>query len=154
MKILLRKNNKGEQEINWTCLREKCPENCCGYFRDRSPDYRSVKGIHHDEMLILSDEVGNFSDDVLSRQGKNYYLKLEKDRSCPLFNAGKCKQFEDRPSVCKAYPFYIDLFTGLNIDMSCPGAGVGVGWTQVGRTKAFATSFITVLQETFRGYRK
>ena len=145
MKILLRKNSNGEQEINWTCLKEKCPENCCGFFRDRLPDYRSVKGIHHDEIFILPDEIGNVPHGVLSRRKKDYYLKLKKDRSCPLFDAGKCKQFENRPSVCKAFPFYIDLFTGLNIDMTCPGAGGG--WTKVEKIKP-------LLRALLRCYKK
>lgn len=123
MKALLRKNKHGEQEINWICLKENCPENCCGYFRDRLPNYLSIKGIKHDEILILPKEISGILNKYIVKKKGNHYLKLKKNRFCPIFANGKCNQFDIRPSVCRAYPFYIDLFTGLNIDITCPSIG-------------------------------
>ena len=140
MKALLRKNKNGEQEINWICLKEKCPENCCGYFKDRLPNYRSIKGIKHDEILILPEEVINMTQNYINNKKNSHYLKLKKNRSCPFFANGKCNQFDIRPSVCRAYPFYIDLFTGLNIDITYPG--VGKGWTKIGAIKPALKSLI------------
>lgn len=58
------------------------------------------------------------------------YIKLNKDKSCPLLGKNKlCGHYKDRPSLCRAYPFYIDMHSGLNIDSSCPG--IGKGWTAI-----------------------
>jgi Fe-S-cluster containining protein len=140
MKPLLRKNKHGEQEINWICLKENCPENCCGYFRDRLPNYKSIKGIQHDEILILPKEISSLSNKHIIKKKGNHYLKLKKNRSCPFFANGKCNQFDIRPSVCRAYPFYIDLFTGLNIDITCPG--IRGGWTRIETIKPALMSLI------------
>jgi|SRR3989344_1624757 len=62
---------------------------------------------------------------------KNYiwFIKLNKDKSCPFHKDGICSIYSNRPPICAAYPFYIDPFAGVCIDKSCPG--VGAGWTNI-----------------------
>jgi Fe-S-cluster containining protein len=58
-----------------------------------------------------------------------WFVKLNKDKSCPFHIKGSCEIYKSQPPMCKAYPFYLDHFAGLCIDTSCPG--VGKCWTKI-----------------------
>lgn len=69
-------------------------------------------------------------DSVIVRRGDpdnpSYYLKLEEDGSCAMLNEDNtCSIYEYRPTVCRAFPFYYDLFAGLCIVKACPGIDQG-----------------------------
>jgi Fe-S-cluster containining protein len=132
-KVRFRKK-EGEVEINWRCLQEKCPQNCCGPFSDHLATYAPLKKIKRDDIIVLKEEFERFQKNNLQNNlvklNGDHYIKLnKKDRSCPFFKKGQCSCYNLRPALCKAYPFYLDLFTGINIDLSCPG--VGKGWTKI-----------------------
>lgn len=125
----LTKNN----EINWVCLKDKCPRPCCGSFKEVFKELHSVFGIMRDEIPLtpederkIIDKVG--SDALYTLEDGKSYLKLTEDRLCRYFQKGWCIIYEVRPSCCQAFPFYIDKFSGLNIMSSCPG--IGKGWTK------------------------
>jgi len=55
-------------------------------------------------------------------------MRLNEDGSCKAFINGQCFIHDFKPSICRAFPFYIDMFVGLCVvSGSCPG--VGAGWT-------------------------
>jgi len=55
-------------------------------------------------------------------------IKLEKDLKCKAFKGGSCSINDIKPTMCKAFPFYIDMFGGLAlVGDTCEG--VGYGWT-------------------------
>ena len=57
-------------------------------------------------------------------------MKLEEDGSCSAFLDGKCSIHSVKPSICRAFPFYIDMFVGLcAVSANCPG--VGSGWISI-----------------------
>ena len=56
----------------------------------------------------------------------SYYLRLNDDKSCSMLTEDKlCGIYESRPTICRAFPFYYDLFAGLCMVKSCPGIGKG-----------------------------
>jgi len=115
-----------KKSIHWICLKDKCPNNCCGYFK--SSNKSIIDGIQNNEIPLLKGEEKK----VLSKQkviGNKLYLKINKDSSCPFWDKGSCKIYANRPSYCKAYPFYIDPACGLCIDKRCPG--LNKGWTEL-----------------------
>jgi Fe-S-cluster containining protein len=116
-------------QIHWKCLKEKCPTNCCGSFENKLPFHTPINKIEHDDILLMFDEVKNFTDKDKFLKDGSYFLNLNKDRSCKFFKNNTCSCYDVRPAVCRAYPFYIDLFSGLNIDTSCPGCKKG--WTDI-----------------------
>jgi len=146
-KSLLRVGDKGDIEINWRCLREKCPQSCCGPFSDHLKVYAPLKKIKRDEIIVLKEEIERFKKNKMQaklvKKDSDFYIKLnKKDRSCPFFKKGICSCYQIRPALCKAYPFYIDLFTGINIDSTCPG--VGKGWTKLRDRHAFINALALV----------
>jgi len=153
---LTRTNSNGELEINWVCLKDKCPQNCCGYFEGNLTRHVSINNIEHHDIIILPKEAEKFKSaglgEYLEEKKENFYFKLGEDRSCPFFKNNKCSQYKNRPSLCRAYPFYIDLFSGLNIDTGCPG--VGKGWTNIKKIKPFLKALIKVYKKHINDIQK
>ncbi|RME93049.1 MAG: YkgJ family cysteine cluster protein [Candidatus Hydrogenedentota bacterium] len=128
-RFLLRENG-----IHWTCLKDKCEKNCCGAefeMRQTSNRLCSVFKLHHNQVPLLPNE----KELIAEKYGSHYirqdidggfYINLSEDGKCPfLTDKGLCKIQEIKPTLCRAYPFYIDIFSGLNVDADCPGFGKG-----------------------------
>ena len=69
-------------------------------------------------------------EDFIERRGApshpSYYLRLLQDGTCSALNSDNlCSIHPARPTLCRAFPFYIDLFAGLSIIGSCPGVNSG-----------------------------
>lgn len=140
--------------INFRCLAEECPNSCCGPFVGfqqltaamRKSDLGAARGENDDgfldneaqtifTLIRLSDAdvkrlLNNGLGDMIVRRGTRdeplYFLRLKKDGSCKAFGEnGRCTIYGARPTVCRAFPFYIDMFGGLATIASCPGVGAG-----------------------------
>ena len=46
-------------------------------------------------------------------QKKYYKMALEQDGTCKAFKDGRCTIHDFSPTLCKAFPFYFDMFSGL-----------------------------------------
>lgn len=134
------KKNKLEiknSQINWICLGSECKNNCCGensYVRGR---------IIQDNLKPLIDipkntiPVTDKNCEFLKKYNKNNFINLghggihikQTDKGGCIFLEpdGKCAIYNERSSSCRSYPFFFDKYTGLCIDISCPG--IGKGWT-------------------------
>jgi Fe-S-cluster containining protein len=138
--------------LPFTCLGSECPNTCCGPFHgtravdamvkqedlgkiigkdpDTDPDLVSIFAqIRLTETDI--ERLRNAGNDwLMIRRGDtstpHYYMRLQEDGSCAALGAdGMCSVHASRPTICRAFPFYIDLFAGLSMVNSCPGVGAG-----------------------------
>jgi len=132
----------------FTCLKENCPNSCCGPFKDRSPDHISVFSMDHDGIPLLHRE----AEAITKERGKRHivrlndggwHIRLRHDRSCPFWVKGLCSINNIKPALCIAYPFYLDAFSGLNVHRTCPG--LNQGHTDVETTK----SMLKALKELY-----
>jgi Fe-S-cluster containining protein len=56
--------------------------------------------------------------------GHRHYLRLNPDGSCAALSPEhRCTIHPSRPTICRAFPFYFDLFAGLCMVEACPGVG-------------------------------
>lgn len=138
--------------LPFTCLGSSCPNTCCGPFhgtRALEPvlshaDLGTVLGNDAD---VDAEQVSIFAqirltdtdmqrlqsaglDHFITRRGDvsapQYYMRLDTDGSCSaLAKDGLCGIHPQRPTICRAFPFYVDLFAGLSMVGSCPGVGAG-----------------------------
>lgn len=121
-------------EINFACLRENCPTSCCGPFGGVQRGIDSVEGREFSE-IVLTDEDSNRllasgCAHLIERTSEGYYrMRLHEDRSCVAFINGRCSIHAVKPTLCRAFPFYVDMFVGLCGVTDCPG--FGSGWTKV-----------------------
>ena len=65
---------------------------------------------------------------------KYYKMALEADGTCKAFVDGKCSIHEISPTLCKAFPFYFDMFSGL-CAISCEGFDDN-HWTEISSYKS------------------
>jgi len=123
-------------QINYSCLVGDCPSSCCGPFGGVKSGLDSLDGIDFSEIILTpndSDKIitsGNVHFVELTDKGY-YRMKLHSDGACTAFINGKCSIHTVKPSICRAFPFYIDMFVGLcTVSGSCPGCG-GEAWTNL-----------------------
>ena len=110
-------------KINFNCLMDRCEHCCCGPFSGITDNIASVDGRPFDEIILTNDdyakiyESGNselIDESVSPITGKTYYkMKLKPDGSCQALKNGRCSINHYKPTLCKAFPFYFDMFTGL-----------------------------------------
>lgn len=130
------KNNKvniKENKINYICLGSKCPKSCCGPFGGVQKGLDTLHDIEFCDITLTKEDrkkiitAGYFSFIEESSDG-TYRIRLNEDGSCKAFINGQCVIHDFKPSICRAFPFYIDMFVGLCVvSGSCPG--FGAGWT-------------------------
>jgi len=119
-------------EINFACLKEKCPKSCCGPFGGVATGIEPVEERAFCEIFLTSEDAeriisAGYSNYIeLSPEGR-YRMKLHEDGSCTAYVNGLCEVHKIKPQICRAYPFYVDMFVGLCGATDCPG--FGAGWT-------------------------
>ena len=70
-------------------------------------DAKRLKSIERDDLIFKGDN------GILR-------MKTEKAGTCCALRDGRCEIYEARPSICRAYPLYFDLFVGLCALKECP----------------------------------
>lgn len=109
--------------INFSCRRHLCQSSCCGPFSGITTGLSSVDDRPFEEIVLTPEDYEriyaagyvDLIEKAYSRQtGKSYYkMALEKDGTCRALERGLCSIQGVKPTLCRAFPFYIDLFAGL-----------------------------------------
>jgi Fe-S-cluster containining protein len=115
--------------MKFKCLGESCLKNCCGAFNGIVNSINPITGHHSSEIVLSADNVkfmkkNGYKDNIYKDKDNKWFMLLNKDKSCPMFYKGKCSIYYNRPPVCRAYPFYLDTFSGINIDTNCEGVTI------------------------------
>jgi len=143
---------KPERMLPFLCLGGDCPNTCCGPFHgtqavDAALTYEDLGPVTGTDQDIDAERVSIFSqirlteDDIerlrsagrdwlMIRRGEpdspDYYMRLRDDGTCAALGGdGLCSIHPHRPTICRAFPFYVDLFAGLSLVTACPGVGAG-----------------------------
>lgn len=141
-----------DRELPYVCLGSSCPNCCCGPFHgtgalvattrpqdlgrplepDEADEAASISIFAQIRLLPVDVQRLQFAglDDMIVRRGSieepRYHLRLKPDGTCAaLASGGLCSIHHARPTLCRAFPFYVDLFAGLSMVRSCPGVGAG-----------------------------
>lgn len=147
-----------DHKINWVCLKDKCLRNCCGKFPYKNDDHEaSIFGINKrlipltlkDYKVIKRKEKAG----LLVKENDGYwYIKTKRDGACPFLTKGLCSIYKERPLSCRAFPFFINKYCGLTVDINCPGWGRG--WTSIDKietmTKALKKVYLGQLNKKIR----
>ena len=110
-------------KINFACRRDLCAHTCCGPFSGITSNIESIDARPFEEIVLTEEDYRQFYDhgraDLVEtgyspEMGKHYYkIALEPDGTCKAFVNGRCSIHEFSPTLCKAFPFYFDMFSGL-----------------------------------------
>lgn len=116
--------------INFECRGDSCKNCCCGVFKGVNDRLSNIDSRPFDEIVLTEEDYENLykcgrsdliEEGYSNQMHKNYRrLVLNKDGSCPARIDGKCSIYAYRPTLCRAFPFYFDMFTGL-CAVSCEG---------------------------------
>ena len=110
-------------KINFCCKMHNCKHSCCGCFAGITDELNNIENRPFDE-IVLTDEdfqklyengYAHLIEEGYSEQmHKTYYkMALEPDGTCKAFVNGRCSIHDINPTLCKAFPFYFDMFSGL-----------------------------------------
>lgn len=140
-----------DRMVPFTCLGSDCPKTCCGPF-EGTRALQSVLSVEDlgrslDDEADPAQSISIFAqirltpedvdrlreaglDHLMVYRGDpadpHYYLRLQPDGSCAALSATHmCSIHPHRPTICRAFPFYLDLFAGLCMVEACPGVGAG-----------------------------
>ncbi len=95
---------------------ETCEARCCDgrkgsiYCQIILEDFESVYKIF--PILFTFGDLGFLKATILLSDGKSF---------CPYINNFKCTIYENRPTVCKAYPLSTNIDNVIYYDTNCPG---------------------------------
>lgn len=110
------------------CLGEDCPNSCCGSFCSVSNRLRPTGQISFQEIILLPRDrealvQAGREDLIVDKPNGISAIKTAKDGTCAVLKQGRCAVYQARPTICKCFPLYIDLYAGICIDESCPNSG-------------------------------
>jgi Fe-S-cluster containining protein len=142
-----------ERRIPFVCLGSSCPNTCCGPFHgtralesaltqadlgpvlgesSRNEIERSINIFA--EIRLTPEDIERLQDagldSLIVRRGSadqpTHYMRLQPDGTCAALSPDRlCGIHPHKPTICRAFPFYVDLFAGLTMVSSCPGVGAG-----------------------------
>lgn len=123
-------NNHGPGLSN--CLAGGCQSNCCAFYPKIKSTHLSVFGVPNGEIPVTSAEVNQLisegkSELAIQLQDGFWYLKVDSNGRCPfLAEGGSCTRHLNRFASCRSYPYFIEKYAGLVVDVSCPGVKDGI----------------------------
>lgn len=107
-----------------------CKHSCCGPFAGITKELSSIDNRPFDEIVLTPEDFNVLyangyaeliEESYSVEMNKKYYkMALEEDGTCKAFVNGKCMIHEISPTLCKAFPFYFDMFSGL-CAIACEG---------------------------------
>ena len=110
-------------KINFCCKAQNCRHSCCGPFNGISKELCSIENRPFDEIVLTDEdyliicENGHFDlvEEAYSEIAQRHYYRmaLEADGTCKAWKNGRCSIHEYNPTLCQAFPFYFDMFSGL-----------------------------------------
>ena len=131
-------------KINFKCRAEHCQHCCCGPFAGITKELCNIDKRPFDEIVLTDEDYKNIYDngydDIIEEgyseemQKKYYKMALEADGTCKAWKNGRCSIHDFNPTLCKAFPFYFDMFSGL-CAINCEGFSDEY-WTDLEEHKA------------------
>ena len=126
-------------KINFRCKANCCEHSCCGPFAGISSELTNIDARPFDEIVLTPEDYERMMENGLSDlieegvsrvNGKKYYkMALAPDGTCKALKDGKCSIYQFSPTLCKAFPFYFDMFSGL-CTIDCEGFS-GEHWVNI-----------------------
>ena len=117
-------------KINFCCKADQCKHSCCGPFEGITKELCSIDQRPFDEIVLTDEDYrvicerggAEFVEEGYSEIAQKAYHKmaLEADGTCKAWKDGRCMIHDFSPTLCQAFPFYFDMFSGL-CAINCEG---------------------------------
>ena len=108
------------------CLGADCPNHCCGAYAGFSPHLQNAGAVLFSEIILLPEDQermrkAGFAHLIVQKSNGISCIRTAEDGTCAALCNGKCSVYDCRPSICRAYPLYLDMYTGVCVQKECPG---------------------------------
>lgn len=119
-------NNMSQNKQKFNCLGAACPNHCCGAYTGISPNLQTTGSTLFSEIVLLPEDVSRIQEAgyehlIVHKNDKLSCIKTAPDGTCAALSNGRCAIYDYRPSICRAYPLYLDMYTGVCLLKECPG---------------------------------
>ena len=113
-----------EKKCNFKCLGADCPNHCCGAYSGGAQALHPLGNIGFSEIILLPEDVKRLKSagyEHLIRTGADgiFTIQTAQDGTCAALEEGRCKIYDARPAICRAYPLYLDMFVGVCVLKEC-----------------------------------
>ena len=112
------------QRNMFSCSKQSCIVSCCGEFLGFSDRLNSVDGRVFSEIILTDEDAKN----ILCSEFKNlvycgtdglFRIATTENGCCGAFQSGRCTINDLKPTICRCFPLYLDLFIGLCSQKEC-----------------------------------
>lgn len=113
------------ENIPFKCHGETCSFQCCGDYDGAENVLKPLSSRSFKDIILTEKDV-----EVIKLHGMEQlvfwdkdglgHIKTTPDGYCFAYKNGKCVINEFKPTICKAYPLYMDIFVGLCVHKECP----------------------------------
>lgn len=113
-------------KYEFNCKQNNCTSHCCLSFEGISSKLSLLEDRKFSEIILTKKDKqlllnNGYESYVYTKNDGNSYLKTSSNGICIAFSEGRCSINNFKPTICKAYPLYIDMFSGLCAIKNCPG---------------------------------
>lgn len=112
-----------KDSINFRCRMERCGNCCCGPFEGIGGNISNVEKRPFSEIVLTEEDLSallrNGREDLVEEHvseltGRTYHtMRTGDDGRCLAHTDGRCSVNGFKPTLCRAFPFYFDMFSGL-----------------------------------------
>lgn len=114
-----------DKKCNFSCLGKNCPNHCCGAYEGITPNLQALGNVSFTEIILLPKDVelllkGGYKNLIKMKEQGIASITTGEDGTCAALHNGRCSIYEYRPSICRAYPLYLDMYVGACALKECP----------------------------------
>ena len=115
-----------DHKRGFKCLGADCPNHCCGAFNGINENLSIIGNRRFSDIILTDQDCDNlvaYGADEYIVEGENGLKRMRtlEDGTCTALEQGKCKIYPARPSLCQAFPLYLDMFGGVCCINECKG---------------------------------
>lgn len=102
----------------FSCLGKDCPNHCCGPYNGISSNLRPLGNVQMSEIILLSKDAealehAGYSHLICTDPDGKVRINTAPDGTCAALVDGRCSVYDYRPAICRAYPLYLDIYSGV-----------------------------------------
>lgn len=119
-------------KYQFRCKKELCKTECCGAYTGASNTLYPLSRRTFQDIILTNEDLKVISESkfreysYVDEEGIGH-IYTDTDGRCKAFGDGKCLINEVKPTICKAYPLYLDMFIGLCVAKECPAVSAEQG---------------------------
>ena len=111
--------------MKFGCKKHECDINCCGEFNGITDNIKPLGRRNFKEIILTKKDLqalmqSDYADYIYIASDGLGRVKTHSNGECLAYRNGQCEINKFKPTICKSFPLYLDLFIGLCTIKCCP----------------------------------